>query len=150
MSVLSVSALSVSVLRFAVVATGCVLFATTAQAAGEPQGYSCTFTVGAARTYDKGRFKPEKASKVAFDIDKIAAEQQTAQIKRGEAVGTLRVVRAVNALHFLEVVGEGFMNVTTVYDRDAKASKHPAVHSRHFGVLGQPIFAQYQGLCTAR
>jgi hypothetical protein len=118
--------------------------------ANDPTGYVCSFTTGSARSYDKGRFKPEKASKVAFDIDKIAVEQQTAVIKRGEAIGTLRVVRAVNALHFLEVVGEGYLNVTTVYDRDAKATKHPAVHSRHFGVLGQPIVAQYQGLCAAK
>jgi hypothetical protein len=142
-------------LRFVATTFGGAVFAaislaSPAHAVTDPQGYTCTFNVGAARTYDKGRFKPEKASKVAFDIDKIAAEQQTASIKRGDAIGTLRVVRAVNALHFLEVVGEGFMNVTTVYDRDAKATKHPAVHSRHFGVLGQPIFAQYQGLCTAR
>lgn len=139
-----------SVLRFAAVLAAVCAATAPSHAVSEPQGYSCAFNVGTARTYDKGRFKPEKASKVAFEIDKIAVDQQTAQIKRGETVGTLRVVRAVNALHFLEVVGEGFMNVTTVYDRDAKATKHPAVHSRHFGVLGQPIFAQYQGLCTAR
>ncbi len=32
--------------------------------------------------------------------------------------GELRVVRAVNANHFLEVVNEGFLNMTTVYDVD--------------------------------
>jgi hypothetical protein len=125
---------------------------TKAQAAatGEPTGYECRFATGSARSYDKGRFKPEKASTVTFAIAAIDADKQSATISRGDVKGVLRVVRAVNAMHFLEVVGEGYMNVTTVYDRDAKAAKHPAVHSRHFAVVGQPIVAQYQGLCAPK
>lgn len=126
------------------------LAASTASAwATDPAGYTCTFAIGAARSYDKGVFKPEKASKVVLAITGINPDQQSAALARAGAATPLRVVRAVNALHFLEVVGEGYMNITTVYDRDAKATRHPAVHSRHFGVLGQPIFAQYHGFCQA-
>jgi len=59
-------------------------------------------------------------------------------------------VRALNANSFLEVANEGFLNLTTVYDRDSTSGTYPAVHSRHFGILGQPIFAQYAGSCTAK
>jgi hypothetical protein len=56
----------------------------------------------------------------------------------------------VNATHFLEVVTEGYLNITTVYDRDEATGKYPAVHSRHLGILGQPVIAQYQGFCEAK
>ena len=60
------------------------------------------------------------------------------------------MVRALNANHYLEVAQEGFLNVTTVYDLDPATNSRPAIHSRHLGLLGQPIFAQYAGFCTAR
>ena len=63
--------------------------------------------------------------------------------------GPLRIVQAVNAMHFLEVVTEGFLHVTTVYDKDEAKGAYPAVHSRHFGLFGQPLVTQYQGFCEA-
>jgi hypothetical protein len=61
------------------------------------------------------------------------------------------VVQAVNATHFLEVATEGFLNITTIYDKDeTKGGAYPAVHSRHFGIVGQPIVTQYQGFCEAK
>ena len=35
-----------------------------------------------------------------------------------------------------------------VYDLDQARKAHPAVHSRHFGLLGQPIVSQYRGFCV--
>ena len=61
-----------------------------------------------------------------------------------------KIVRAINANHFLEVMNEGFLNLTTVYDKDATTGAYPAVHSRHFGLMGQPVFAQYAGTCTPK
>ena len=60
------------------------------------------------------------------------------------------LVRALNANSFLEVANEGFLNLTTVYDRDATSGTYPAVHSRHFGIIGQPVFGQYAGTCKAK
>ena len=76
-------------------------------------------------------------------------EGQAARLLTGNAggAGTLRIVRAINANHYLEVVTEGFLNLTTIYDRDPATGTFPAVHSRHFGLLGQPVFAQYTGVC---
>jgi hypothetical protein len=53
-------------------------------------------------------------------------------------------------VHFLEAVGEGYLNLTTIYGRDVGAAFHPAIHSRHFGVLGQPIVSQYRGTCVPK
>jgi len=47
-------------------------------------------------------------------------------------------------------VTEGFLNVTTIYDKDEAKGAYPAVHSRHFGLLGQPIVSQYEGYCEAK
>ena len=81
----------------------------------------------------------------------IDLEAQSARLLTGtgDGAGTLRIVRALNANHFLEVVNEGFLNLTTIYDIDPTTGLYPAVHSRHLGLLGQPVFAQYSGECKS-
>jgi hypothetical protein len=119
-------------------------------AADEPTAFVCSFNVGLARVYDKGQFVAEQATPLAFGIEAIDQAAQTADLKMARGTGHLRVMRAVNAVHFLEVVTEGFLNVTTIYDKDEAKGAYPAVHSRHFGLLGQPIVSQYEGFCEAK
>jgi hypothetical protein len=115
-----------------------------------PKTLSCSFTGGATWSYEEGGFQSKAPSPLSFSIGDIDLEKQLATIKTAPDAkpGKLSVVRAINANHFLEVVNEGFLNLTTVYDKDAKSGKYPAVHSRHFGLLGQPVFGQYTGFCT--
>ena len=125
----------------------------TAQAE-EPTGYSCTFRAGTTLTYNKAKsmFRKVGAKPLKFEVDAIDLAGQKAELTTSgsKGKGPLRIVRALNANHFLEVVGEGFLNITTVYDRDAKLGAHPAVHSRHFGLFGEPVVAQYHGSCKAK
>jgi hypothetical protein len=118
-------------------------------AADEPKSFSCNFVTGVAYAYDNGAFVAEKASPLAFGIAAIDARAQTAELKTRGGTGQLRIVQAVNAMHFLEVVTEGFLHVTTIYDKDEGKGAYPAVHSRHFGLFGQPLVTQYQGFCEA-
>jgi hypothetical protein len=122
-----------------------------ANAADElPARYSCTFENGLSWSYDSGAFKSAPPSKLTFDISDVDLEGQAASlIVDGKKSGKFRIVRALNANHFLEVANEGFLNLTTVYDLDASTGLYPAVHSRHFGILGQPVFGQYAGTCKA-
>jgi hypothetical protein len=107
--------------------------------------------MGYAWSYDSGKFKSEPAKDLSFEIGNIDLEKQSATlIIDGKSANTLKIVRALNANTFLEVVNEGFLNMTTIYDRDPATGKYPAVHSRHFGLFGQPIFAQYAGNCAAK
>ena len=130
---------------------GLTLAASIAAArADDPKSFSCTFESGAAFSYADGAFKPEKVGPITFEIGNINAEIQSADLVTPMGTRPLRVVRAINALHFLEVVGEGFLNMTTVYDKDDVKGAFPAVHSRHFGVLGQPVIGQYQGFCQGK
>lgn len=116
-----------------------------------PKGFVCTFPAGLSWSFDAGKFKSETASPLAFDISDIDLGKQTANLSMdGKPGGALRIVRALNANSFLEVANEGFLNLTTIYDRDAASGVYPAVHSRHFGVLGAPMFAQYQGTCVGK
>lgn len=117
--------------------------------AADPKAIACEFKAGTVHTFEKGAFKPEAASPVAFEVVDINADGQSATLQTAKSRAGVRVVRAVNALHFIEIVTEGFLNVTTVYDRDG-AGAHPAVHSRHFGILGQPLVSHYQGFCTGK
>lgn len=122
-----------------------------AEEAGAPTTLSCRFDAGHTWTLENGAFTEAKPSPLAFSIAAINLEKQSAQLILDDGkTGTLRVVRALNANSFLEVAQEGFLNLTTVYDKDATSGTYPAVHSRHFGLLGQPMFAQYAGTCTAK
>jgi hypothetical protein len=88
---------------------------------------------------------------LTFEIGNINLEGQSADlIVDGKQSGKFRIVRALNANHYLEVANEGFLNLTTVYDLDPTSKTYPAVHSRHFGILGQPVFAQYAGSCSSK
>jgi len=42
------------------------------------------------------------------------------------------------------------LNITTIYAKADTSGKYPAVHSRHLAIRGQPVVAQYQGLCEAK
>jgi len=117
-----------------------------------PKSFTCTFDAGTRGSYEEGKFTSAETSPLTFEIHDIDLEAQGALLRTGdksEAAGTLRIVRAINANHFLEVVPEGFLNLTTIYDDEAGNGEHPAVHSRHLGVLGQPMFSQYRGICRA-
>lgn len=132
---------------------GWALMPGTSFAAGEggPQALVCSFEKGNSWSYDAGAYKSATPSALSFEISDIDLEKQSAVLTTGDKqAGALRVVRALNANSFLEVANEGFLNLTTVYDLDAATGNYPAVHSRHFGILGQPIFAQYAGSCKAK
>lgn len=124
--------------------------ATAQDADTAPARLVCTFSVGTSVSYGDGAFATKSAAPLSFSITKIDLEGQSAALTAGEGQepASLRIVRAVNANHFLEVVNEGFLNLTTVYDIDPKTGLHPAVHSRHLGLVGQPVFGQYTGTCA--
>lgn len=132
-----------------VMASAC---ASAVSAEEEPKGFVCSFTKGTSWTREHGAFKTEAPAPLSFEITDIDLDGQSARLVTDgrERPGTLKIVRAINANHFIEVVNEGFLNLTTIYDKDAESGTYPAVHSRHFGIIGQPVFAQYAGSCTAK
>ncbi len=134
----------------AAAALGMTLAAQGGAAAADAKGYVCTFETGAAQVYDKGRFAPAPAGAMNIEIVAIDSAGQTAQFKTARGTGLLKTVQATHATHFLEVATDGFMAVTTVYDRDDATGNSPAVHSRHFGVLGQPVVSQFFGVCREK
>jgi hypothetical protein len=115
--------------------------------AAEPKSLTCKFANGVTQVYDKGRFTSANAGPLAFGIADIDQTTQTADLKTEAGTGSLRLVQAVNATHFLEVAIEGALYITTVFDKDDAKGAYPAVHSRHFALLGQPIVTYYQGFC---
>jgi hypothetical protein len=124
-----------------------VLLAASPGLAAEPKSFACKFAGGVTHVYEKGRFVPENAAPLAFGIASIDAAAQTADLQTERGTGSLRLVQAVNATHFLEVAIEGALYITTVFDKDDAKGAYPAVHSRHFALLGQPIVTHYHGFC---
>ena len=140
-----------SKLQMSLMALAVAIAAVPVRADEAPTHYVCDFDKGYAWTYETGKFNSAPPSDLTFEISNIDLEKQTAAlILNGKTSNTLKVVRALNANHFIEVANEGFLNLTTIYDRDPSTGKYPAVHSRHFGLFGQPVFAQYAGNCTAK
>ncbi len=140
-----------TVFRMLAAVGGMALLAASAAAENsDPKALVCSFSDGASWSYEAGTFHSKPPSPLSFTIENIDLEKQSATIKAapGAVAGKLSVVRAINANHFLEVVNEGFLNLTTVYDKDETNGKYPAVHSRHFGIVGSPVFGQYTGFCS--
>jgi hypothetical protein len=119
-------------------------------ATDEPTAFACSFTTGITYSYEKGEFASEKASRLDFGIAGIDRSAQTADLSMDGGKGNLRVMQGVSATHFIEVATEGYMHVTTIYEKDEGRGSYPAVHSRHFGILGQPVVTHYQGFCRAK
>lgn len=135
----------------AILAVAAMAMPGMARTEGVAKGLACTFDSGISTTFEAGSFKSKPPQPLKFDITDIDLDAQSARLTTdgGGGAGSLRIIRALNANHFLEVVNEGFLNLTTVYDLDAASAAYPAVHSRHLGLVGQPVFAQYTGLCKA-
>jgi hypothetical protein len=127
------------------------LVAADAFAADLPASLRCEFPSGNTSTYANGVFTAKASAALTFNIHKIDLGGQSAEIvvTGNDNPGRLAIARAVGANHFLEVVTEGYWNVTTVYEQDSDTKRYPAVHSRHFGLIGQPVVAQYAGSCQA-
>lgn len=133
--------------RRMLLAGGLLGFAATPLAA---QTYDCTFESGAGHVFEGGSFKPQGAGRLAFGIADVDMEAQTARLVTDRGQGGLRIVQALGATHFIEVATEGYLNLTTLYEKDEASGVYPAVHSRHSGVLGQPIVAQLVGGCKTK
>lgn len=129
---------------------GLLTLASPASAQETPKGYACTFSRGASQAYVKGRYRSRAAKALSMEIGAIDLDGQRADLVTPDGKGTLRIVRALGANHFLEVVAEGYLNMTTIYQRDERHGVFPAVHSRHFGLFGEPLIAQYTGTCKAK
>lgn len=121
-----------------------------AHAQGAQTGYACAFPRGTSQAYAKGRYRPRPAKPITMEIAAIDLPAQRAELITPDGKGVLRIVLAVGANHFLEVVTEGYLNITTIYAKDEKQGTYPAVHSRHFGLFGEPLIAQYTGACQAK
>ncbi|MCK5495364.1 MAG: hypothetical protein KAI80_03040, partial [Hyphomicrobiaceae bacterium] len=108
-----------SVLCFVLLAVN-VVFVDAARAQDVSKDLKCTFETGHAWSYKEGEFSSKAPALLTFEITEIDLDGQSARLLTDghDNPGTLKIVRAINANHFLEVVNEGFLNLTTVYDKD--------------------------------
>lgn len=135
-------------IRLAAAALGLsVLLAAPAAAAS---GFMCSFPSGMVNTFENEVYQAAPASPLSFEIGEVDLRGQTASLITPKGKGGLKIVRAIGANHFLEVITEGFLNITTIYESPAADGSLPAVHSRHFGLLGQPVVSQYHGTCKPK
>lgn len=123
--------------------------AALAQEATLPKALKCAFETGNVYELKDGRFAPKAAGAYSFEIVDIDLSTGIAMLKGKEAPSPLKIVRAIGAHHFIEVSSEGYLNLTTVYDPDPSSGRYWAAHSRHFGVLGEPLISQFAGTCAA-
>lgn len=112
-------------------------------------GYDCRFSDGETHRFTAGAFGARPAEALKFDIRDVNAAKQSARLGQSDERREVRYVPALDASHFIEVTVAGFLNITTIYAGGDDAVERPAVHSRHVGIVGQPVVAQYRGTCKA-
>ena len=136
------SLLALTVLGLAAIGSGAAM-------AEMPRMLACTFQDGGAWSFEKGAFAPKTVVALSFVMSDIDEKSMTARLEDKDRASPLRMVQAVEAHHFIEVGVEGFLNLTTVYEK-MEGDGWPAVHSRHVAVLGEPMVSQYRGLCRPK
>ena len=142
MSVFCKTAEGVAVFAMALLSAASLAFAAN--------GFDCKFPSGIVNTFENEVYQAAPANLLSFEIGDIDLRRQTAAIVTPKGKGGLKIVRAIGANHFLEVINEGFLNITTIYETPAADGSLPAVHSRHFGLLGMPVVSQYHGTCKPK
>ena len=137
-------------IRLSLLATFALVGAATSAAAAQGATYVCAFAPADVWTVPeggRGDFKPGNAGALNFEISGVTPGGASAMV---DGSGPLRVVEALDARHFLEVNVAGYLNLTTIYEATTPDGAQLAVHSRHSGVAGRPVVAQYHGSCGVK
>jgi len=109
--------------------------------------YSCTFDNGSSWSYQDGKFQKDTDAPLSFDISQISRKRRTAELTTATGRTELKLVAALGAMHFIEVTVAGYLTLTTLY---GEGDRVPAVHSRHLGIVGQPVGDQLTGFCLRK
>ncbi|MGF1650515.1 MAG: hypothetical protein ACFCUN_08690 [Hyphomicrobiaceae bacterium] len=143
----SIAAAAIAISAAAFVGAWAMIYSSPVSAAVDERVFRCVFTNGEVRIFDQSAFERRPATDLTFDIGRVDLSAQTATLYTGGGEAQLRIVRAINANHFLEVVTQGYLNMTTIYQPLDGTDRAPAVHSRHIGLSGRPFVSQYTGFC---
>ncbi|MEL6288063.1 MAG: hypothetical protein AAFQ42_07760 [Pseudomonadota bacterium] len=106
--------------------------------------YACAFEKGAAWQVADQRFSDDRFSPLSFELSRDQGGSDTAQLSTRDGKTDVKVVRAIGATHYIEVTVAGYLTLTTLY---GEGDRVPAVHSRHLGIVGQPVGGQLHGFC---
>jgi hypothetical protein len=131
---------------FCAVPIAALLLGTVARA-GDEQSFNCTFSDGAAYSFDGKSFVRADVKPLELRISGVVPGAGTAELQTAAGKASLKVVQALGARHFLEVAVEGYLVITTIYEAADSAGRFAAAHSRHLAVVGEPSVAQYRGTC---
>jgi hypothetical protein len=115
--------------------------------AGEGETFVCTFGDGDAFSFEEMGFAHASVKPLDLRISGVVPGADKAELKTDAGTAPLKVVQALGARHFLEVAVEGYLVITTIYERAGADGAFAAVHSRHLAVIGEPFVAQYRGTC---
>jgi|GEM_PF-7088932 len=111
-----------------------------AQAA--PRSLRCDFADGTSRLWDRESRQTFGTTTIVYDgID--PAQGRARLVGKGGTVD-VSLIATPRRLSFVEVVPDGTMNITSVYET---ATDMKAVHSRHAGTPENPALSQTYGYC---
>ena len=120
---------------------------------GKVKSLKCAFSLYATGNWKDGEAQAElKPVKLALQFDDIDTDEGTARAL-GMFGPTHMIARlAVWSLHFMEIGSAGTLNITTIFDKESRAGRLKAVHTRHeYTDVSLPGFTsrpeQYYGDC---
>lgn len=117
---------------------------------------ACTFTVMAKGSWTNDGPAPEiESSTLAFRFESINTDEASADVLGRFGSSPVVAQASGDYLHFIQVLDEGPLYSTTVFNRETPDGRLLAVHSRHehrdmalIGVTSSP--EQYYGDCEER
>ena len=112
---------------------------------------SCEFPITSVNDWSDDAPEPviKKEQKFAFRLESIDTAKGTAKMVATAGAAGLIVIPTPEALHFMETMPSGNLNITTVFSSKTKDGKFKAVHSRHMQI-GDPLPSQAYGFCRSK
>lgn len=111
--------------------------------------FRCEFPQGAVQSWQDGVAITASEISIIPEIiyDNLDRKQASGRIIGNVASGDITVMPAAQALHLVELTGNGNLNITSIFPAQASDGRFLAAHSRHTGHAQAPVAGHYTGSC---
>lgn len=111
--------------------------------------FRCEFPQGSVQSWQEGVAVNASEMSVIPEIiyDNLDRKRATGRIIGNVASGDITVMPAAEALHLVELTGNGNLNITSIFPAQAADGRFLAAHSRHTGHAQAPVAGHYSGSC---
>jgi hypothetical protein len=116
----------------------------------QTQSFRCNFSDGISTNWDSGKPSLTKDARMAEMVfDQLDTQKGSGRLIGNAGVENIQTLSGDKSIHIIEITPTRNMNITTIFAPVKKnPNLHPAVHSRHINLMGEPLTSQFVGLCN--